>query len=178
MKGLARSYLWWPGLDQDIQNLVSQCETCLSVRNKPPLAPLQTWEWPSRVWQRLHVDYAELKGQHLFIVLDSHSKWVEVYPMKITTTNKTLDILRRLFSSYGLPEEIVSDNGPQFISSDFAEFMTRNGIIHKRVAPYHPASNGAAERTVQIVKKALIKQLLDNPLVITPQVSKLPYYLP
>ncbi|XP_033099940.1 uncharacterized protein K02A2.6-like, partial [Anneissia japonica] len=164
MKGLARSYLWWPGLDQDIQNLVNQCETCLSVRNKPPLAPLQTWGWPSRVWQRLHVDYAELKGQHLFIVIDSHSKWVEVYPMKITTTNKTLDILRRLFSSYGLPEEIVSDNGPQFISSDFAEFMNRNGIIHKRVAPYHPASNGAAERTVQIVKKALIKQLLyPNP---------------
>ena len=84
--------------------------------------------------------------------------------MKTITTAKTLDVLRRLFSSYGLPEEIVSDNGPQFTSNECKECMDRNGIKHTRVAPYHPASNGAAERTVQIVKRALIKQLLDpNP---------------
>ena len=161
MKGLARSYLWWPGLDKDIECLVNACTTCLSVRNAPPKAPLKTWEWPTRVWQRLHIDYAELKGQHMLILVDSHSKWVEVYPMKTTTTTKTLDILRRLFSSYGIPEEIVSDNGPQFTSSEFQDCMTKNGIKHTKVPPYHPASNGAAERTVQTVKRALTKQLLD-----------------
>ena len=63
-----------------------------------------------------------------------------------------------MFASHGLPEEVVSDNGPQFTSSEFSAFMEQNGIHHNRVPPCHPASNGAAERSVQIVKKSLEKQ--------------------
>ena len=61
-----------------------------------------------------------------------------------------------------LPEEVVSDNGPQFVSNEFAEFMTKNGIKHTLVPPYHPQSNGAAERSVRVVKEALIKQVLEG----------------
>jgi transposase InsO family protein len=57
-----------------------------------------------------------------------------------------------IFGEHILPEELVSDIGPQFISSEFAQFMISNGIKHTLVAPYHPASNGAAERTVRLVK--------------------------
>ena len=119
-------------------------------------------ETTSRVWQRLHIDYAEIEKQNLLIVIDSHSKWVEVFPMNKTTSSKTIDVLRGLFASYGFPEEIVSDNGPQFCSEDFTQFLKNNGVKHTRVPPYHPASNGAAERTVQIVKRALVKQMLDQ----------------
>ena len=72
--------------------------------------------------------------------------------MNSTTAEKTCEILRTLFASYGLPEEIVTDNGLHFISSAFKSFLKRNGAKHTLVAPYYPASNEAAERSVQILK--------------------------
>ena len=81
--------------------------------------------------------------------IDAHSKWPEVYPMSSTTTGKTLDILGHIFAAHGLPEQIVTDNVPQFTLDDFAKFAKLNGIKHIRTAPYHPTSNGLAERFVQ-----------------------------
>ena len=76
--------------------------------------------------------------------------------MSSTTTTKTLEVLRQTFAAYGLPEQIVTDNGPQFISDEFANFTKANGIKHNiRTAPYHPASNGLAERFVQSLKQSL-----------------------
>ena len=82
--------------------------------------------------------------------------------MTSTTSQRTIAVLRDLFSSYGLPEEVVSDNGPQFVSHDFTNFMKMNGIKHTLSPPYHPASNGAAERSVQILKQALRKQVASH----------------
>ncbi len=162
MKSLARCYLWWPTLDKEIEAKVKSCGICAAVRNMPPTAPLHTWEWPTRIWQRLHIDFAQ-KGNHTFlVVIDSHSKWLEVFNLNSTTAEKTCEILRTLFASYGLPEEIVTDNGPQFISSAFKSFLKRNGVRHTLVPPYHPASNGAAERSVQILKRNLEKQVLQK----------------
>lgn len=75
--------------------------------------------------------------------------------MRDTSASETISVLRHLFASYGLPEQIVSDNGPQFTSSDFADFMKLNGVKHVRSAPYHPSSNGAIERLVQTFKQAM-----------------------
>ena len=161
MKSLARSYLWWPGLDSDVESLVQSCDICQTMKNSPPVAPLHPWKWATRVWQRIHVDFAQKDGEHFFVVIDSHSKWIEVEHMRSTTAEKTIEVLRKMFSAYGLAEELVSDNGPQFSSSEFQLFLKQNGIKHTLVPPYHPASNGAAERTVQIVKKALMAQVLS-----------------
>ena len=60
-----------------------------------------------------------------------------------------------MFARFGIPEQLVSDNGPQFVSEEFKKFMTTNGIKHIKCAPYHPSSNGAAERMVQTLKLAL-----------------------
>ena len=89
------------------------------------------------------------------MAVDAHSKWPEIFATTKTTTEKTISILRHLFSSYGFPEEIMSDNGPQFTSDQFADFLRQNGVRHTRSAPYHPATNGAAERMVQVLKKGL-----------------------
>ena len=75
--------------------------------------------------------------------------------MSSTTASRTEDELRKLFSSYGLPEQIVSDNGPQFVSEEFAAFTKMNGIKHIKSAPYHPSTNGAVEGLVQTFKKAM-----------------------
>ena len=89
------------------------------------------------------------------ITVDAHYKWLEVVPMSNTTTEKTLDVFRSMFARYGLPEQLASDNGPQFISSEFQRFMKENGIKHIGTSPYHPALNGKAERFVQTLKQSL-----------------------
>ena len=82
--------------------------------------------------------------------------------MSSTTMLKTSEVLSSLFSCYGIPEEAVSDNGPQLAAEEFTKFMRQNGIKFTRVPPYHPASNGAAERSVQTAKVALTKQVVDG----------------
>ena len=79
----------------------------------------------------------------------------EVFEMTTTSAAKTIATLRHLFSTYGLPEQVVSDNGPQFTSEEFQQFMQSNRVKHIRCAPYHPASNGAVESFNQTFKRAL-----------------------
>ncbi len=103
-------------------------------------------------WQRIHIDFAgPFLGKMYFLVIDAHSKWGEVFQMNHTTTTKTINILRLLLSSYGLPEQVVSDNGPQFASAEFQQFMQG----HIRSAPYHPASNGLVEHFVRTFKESM-----------------------
>jgi ribosomal protein L31E len=162
MKALARSYLWWPKLDEEIETRVCECNACQANLNAPPVAPIHPWNWPSEPWKRIHVDHFEFEKSFYLIVIDSHSKWIEVIPTRLMTAAKTIEILRNLFSSYGLPEVIVPDNGPGFVSQEFQRFIQMNGIRHIVSPPYHPAFNRPAERAVQIVKQALQKQVLDK----------------
>ena len=83
------------------------------------------------------------------IVVDAHSKWPEVVPMRKTTTDKTINVLRGMFARWGIPHQLVSDNGPQFTSEQFEMFMKDNNVKHLRGAPYNPSTNGLAERFVQ-----------------------------
>ena len=89
------------------------------------------------------------------IVMDAHSKWPEVIEMLETTSGTTTKELRKLFASYGVPRQVVTDNGPQFTSNKFSVFMKSNGVKHIKCSPYHPSSNGAAERFVQTVKRSI-----------------------
>ena len=162
MKALARSHLWWPSLDKDIEAKAKSCFVCCAVQNTPQSAPLHPWTWPSRIWQRLHIDYAQKGNSNFLVVIDSYSKWLEVFETRNTSAESTCDMLCTLFASFGLPEEVVSDNGPQFTSSVFKSFLKNNGVKQTLTPPYHPASNGAAERSVQILKRSLTKQVLHS----------------
>ena len=94
-------------------------------------------------------------GKMFLIVVDSYSKWLEVEVMSSITSEATIEKLRDLFARYGIPQQLVSDNGSQFTSREFAEFMKGNGIKQTLVAPYHPRSNGQAECFVQTFKQFL-----------------------
>ena len=156
IKSVAHSYFWYPGLDKDLEDRAQGCVACQGVKNSPPVAPLHPWVWPATPWQIIHVDFAgPFMNKTFLLVIDAHSKWPEIVEMNSTTTQRTITELRKLFSAYGLPLQLVSDNGPQFISEDFAQFMKSNGIKHIRCAPYHPAYNKAVERLVQTFKKAM-----------------------
>ena len=120
------------------------------------------WSRTEKPWQRVHIDFCELQGKQFLIMVDAYSKWLCVESMNTTTSTKTINVLRSWFAIYGLPVELVSDNGPQLCSAEFELFLSKNGIKHILVPQYHPQSNGAAERSVQIVKGSLKKYLVSD----------------
>ncbi|XP_033739278.1 uncharacterized protein K02A2.6-like [Pecten maximus] len=162
MKSLARLHAWWPNMDVDIERKKSGYEACQKVLPNAPKSPANPWRWPSAPWNRIHIDFAgPFMSEMFMVVVDAHSKWLDVIRMSSTTTASTINALRFLFASYGLPIELVSDNGPQFTAAEFATFLKENGVRHILSAPYHPSSNGEAERAVRTFKQAM-KSLVQS----------------
>ena len=162
MKSLARSYVWWPGIDRDMEACVKSCDPCQQNQKSPQVTPLHPWSWPSKPWTRIHLDYAgPFMGRMFLLIIDAHSKWLDVYPTATTTSTATISLLRKSFSTFGLPEVVVTDNASNFVSEEFETFLRRNGVKHVKTPPYHPASNGLAERAVQTFKSGM-KKLKDG----------------
>ncbi|XP_045779574.1 uncharacterized protein K02A2.6-like [Maniola jurtina] len=159
MKNVSRSYVYWPSLDRDIEDLCRKCEACRIVRDSPPRAILHPWEYPLCPWQRVHADFAECAGKKYLIVLDAHSKWVEVISMTRTDAESTILAFQTLFARFGQPAQLVTDNGPPFSALDFKNFCANNGIKSVTTAPYRPQGNGAAENMVKTVKKVIKRAL-------------------
>lgn len=157
IKALARSFCYWSNIDRDIENMSKSCKQCCLKQNNPPKENIHPWEEANRPWQRIHVDFAgPCNGNiYFFIIVDSYTKWVDVTETKTTTAEWCINRLENVFSTFGIPLVLFSDNGPQFTSHVFKEFLKHRGIIHKTCAPYQPSSNGQAERFVQTVKKGL-----------------------
>jgi hypothetical protein len=99
MKALARSYVWWPTLDEDIEREVKNCKKCNQCQLHhitPAAAPLHPWEWSGHPRTRLHIDYAgSFKGEMFLVVVDAYSKWLEVHQMTSTTSTATIEKLPR-----------------------------------------------------------------------------------
>ncbi|XP_049271651.1 uncharacterized protein K02A2.6-like [Rhipicephalus sanguineus] len=158
MKSVARSLFWWPGLDRNIEEVSAQCQNCVQNLPMPTAAPVVKWPETGERWSRIHIDYAgPICGKMILVVVDAHTKWLEAVPLSHASTETTINCLRGIFSRFGIPRTIVSDNGTQFSSHDFEEFVANNNIVHLRRAPYHPQSNGAAERAVRTIKDGLRK---------------------
>ena len=159
MKGLARSYVWWPYIYADIEAQVKQCNQCQSSHSSPPIVPMHPWEWPEHPWERIHIDYTgPFMGRMFLLVIDTHSRWMEVETVNTASTQNTIEHLHSMFSRFGLPQVMVTDNGTCFTSYEFKEFARLNHICHLTTAPYHPSSNGLAERAVQTFKLGMKKQ--------------------
>ena len=163
MKALARMYAWWSGLETDIEKSVRLCNECQLSQSNPPTALLNLWNWLSRPWARIHIDYAgPFEGHYLLIVIDAHSKWIEALPAKSPSSSVTVELLHSVFAQFGLPETVVSDNGSHFVSEEFQQFLKCNDVKQVNSAPYHPSSNGLAEQAIQIVKRGLRKTTVGS----------------
>ncbi|XP_064470040.1 uncharacterized protein K02A2.6-like [Ornithodoros turicata] len=158
MKAVARSLFWWPGIDGDIENTARHCLECQQAQPMPPAKEPLSWPSTAIRWSRVHIDYAgPVEGMMLLIVVDSFSRWIEAIPVKNASSEQTVRELRSVFARFGIPHCVVSDNGTPFTGKPFQDFVKANGIRHIRTAPYHPQSNGLAERAVRTVKDALKK---------------------
>ncbi|XP_055585498.1 uncharacterized protein K02A2.6-like [Uranotaenia lowii] len=158
MKAVARSFVYWPGIDGEIEDFVKRCTHCAIAAKAPTKVKLESWPIPEKPWCRIHIDYAgPVDGVYFLVAVDSSSKWPEVIATKSTTASSTIKLLKQMFATFGIPETIVSDNGTQFTSFEFQTFCQQSGIEHIRTAPFHPQSNGLAERFVDSLKRSLKK---------------------
>lgn len=163
MKALGHSSVWWPKLDEAISEWVGRCETCQASRAAPPMVPARKWEKPQGPWSRLHLDFTgPIQGTTILVVVDAFSKWIEIVPMLSTTMEATIRDLQRLFTCHGIPDLVVSGNGPQWTSAMFQAFLATLGVRQALISPYHPASNGWAKREVRLVKEALDRMGTGN----------------
>lgn len=167
--------MYWPGVDTDIEQTVKQCSKCQEAAKHPPKQTPVPWSTPDSPWSRIHVDFAgPIAGRMYLIVVDALSKWPEIVPMRVANSSNTIAALRRIFARFGLPSTIVSDNGSQFTSAQFRTFCDHLHIQQLHSPPYHPQSNGQAERFVDTFKRALQKsqgegtddQILDEFLFV------------
>ncbi len=143
-------------MDATIEDRVKNCPVCQESRPSPAPAPLHPWEWPSQPWSRIYLDFAgPFLGHYFLVIVDAHSKWLDVHIMASITSSKTIEKHRIIFANHGLPHKVVLDNGPSFTSEEFREFLSGNGIVHVTTSPYHPSSNGSPEHAVQTFKKGI-----------------------
>lgn len=162
-KSIARSYCYWPKIDMDIENLCKNCNICTKIQDNPQKAILQPWPQTNKPWSRLHVDFlGPIFNEKYIIITDSHTKWLEIFKMRNTSAKVVINCLRSLFARFGLPDTLVSDNGPPFSSIELSDYLKCNGIKHLFSPPYHAQSNGAAENCVKNIKKALKKAYMEK----------------
>lgn len=176
MKSQARTWMYWPGLDQDIEKLCKSCLPCLQSRQDPAKAAETPWPVTNEPFQRVHVDYlGPIRGKMFLILTDAFTKWPEVYEVRTMTAQELETKLRDCFSRFGIPKTLVSDNGRQLVAKSTEIFFRKNGIEHITSPPYNPQSNGAAENAVKTFKtkmKAALSDPKNNPTSLDTIISR------
>lgn len=167
MKALARGSVWWVGVDNDVEAYVKSCFVCASTQKGEKQKVYGEWSESTFPFERVHVDLFEFGKVTYLLLVDTYSKFIHVDYIKVYNAFNVIEKLRILFSIFGLPKEIVSDNGPPFNSYEFKMFFKANGIIVSNSPAYHPQSNGSAERAVQTSKTSFRKFVLDIELDFT-----------
>ena len=160
----ASTSAWWPGLSHEVENMIKQCPTCARdfTPRKEPMIPT---ELPEYLWQKVGTDLFHFKGSTYLIVVDYFSRYPEVQKLASTSSRSVIEVLKTIFSRFGIPEVVVSDNGPQYSSLEFKQFAEAYDFCHTTSSPLFAQSNGQAERTVQTVKK-LLKESKDPHLAL------------
>nr|KAG5696368.1 hypothetical protein BaRGS_028363 [Batillaria attramentaria] len=171
MKQLARTAVYWPGIDAAIEMTSRRCDSCGEHQNKPSKPPVHPWMLPEKPWSRVHLDHAiNFMGTNWLVITDAYSKYPCIHPTSSTSTRATLDLLEEDFAHFGYPHTLVSDNATTFVSEEFQSWCKERGITHLTGAPYHPATNGAAERLVQTFQ-ASSQEVFSAPEASTSRVS-------
>ena len=154
----AKTSVWWPGLSREVQDMVENCKVCAKHRQQRA-EPLMPTLFPERPWQMIGTDLFELDKLNYLIVVDYFSRYIEVAAMQKTTkSHEVIRALKAIFARHGIPEEVRSDNGPQYASAEFTHFAKEWGFKHTTSSPRFPQSNGEAERAVETTKSLLKKE--------------------
>ena len=153
--------VYWPGIDASIVDVFRACQACAEHQNLPSKPLFHPWMFPEKPWSRLHVDHAiNFLGSNWLLLTDAYSNYPCIHQTSPTSSKATIELLEQDFAHFGYPHTLVSDNSSSFTSEEFQEWSKARGIVNLTGPPYHPATNGAAERLVQTFKKSMLKSTL------------------
>jgi hypothetical protein len=153
-----RSSYWWPNMGKQVEELIRDCYACAQASKSLKMGPSPSKEGlpslpiPSMAWQRVAID---IKGpmndlpaseRYAVVLIDLFSKWPEVLFISSTESHIIIQFLKSVFAREGYPEEILSDNGTQFCSKEFSDFLCDHDIRHVKTPLYNPESNSVVER--------------------------------
>ena len=158
----ARQYIYWPGMSAEIRLFVAACTICASIQPKQNKQPSKLSDIPVRPWQKVGSDIFTIKSRNYLITVDYYSQFFEVDYLIDTLSETVIQKLKANFARHGIPETLITDNGPQYTSSDFIKFCKKWNIHHDTSSPGHSESNGEAESAVKIAKNMMKKCNLEH----------------
>ncbi|UYV72007.1 K02A2.6-like [Cordylochernes scorpioides] len=162
-----RKSIFWPGINKQIEDLISKCEICIRNRRAQEKDPLISHPVEDLPWKKVGIDLFALYGENYLIIVDYFSKFPEIAHLTDTKTETVIRKLISVFARYGIPQIIMSDNGPQFNNYMFKMFEKNWNFKQITLSPLHPRSNGLVERNVQTIKNLIKKarQGDENPFL-------------
>ncbi len=181
---LIKQRFWWPAMARDIRCFVLACSVCAvsKTSNRPSAGLLQPLSVPSRPWSHISLDFvtglpASSGNTVVLTVVDRFSKAAHFIPLpKLPSARETaVAVIDHVFRIHGLPTDVVSDRGPQFVSKFWSEFCRLLGATVSLSSGYHPQSNGQTERANQDLERMLRCVVSQNPSSWSQQLSWVEY---
>ena len=160
-KTRAREALFWQGMDTEISEMISRCETCLESRKQQQREPLMPLPRAQHEWSRVACDLFYMNGKDYLLIVNYHTSFPEVSLLSETTSAGAIKHTKSVFARHGIPDTVVTDNGPQFACKEYKgkDFAKQWEFHHVTSSPLHTRANGKVERTVQTVKTLLKKAI-------------------
>lgn len=157
MKRRLRAKVWWPKIDDEVEEFVKKCKGCTLVSAPSAPEPMRRTELPSEAWQHIAIDFLGPlpSGHHLFVVVDYYSRFIEIEVMTKIDSIEAIKRLKVIFARFGNPLSIKADNGRQLISAEFKNYCEINNIRLIHTIPYWPQMNGEVERQNRSILKRL-----------------------
>lgn len=159
---LARDNVFWPNMSSDVQDYVRSCQTCLKTQKDKPMETILLQEVPKLPWSIVASDIFHHKGKNFIVIADAYSGYFDFHELSNLNSSTVIKSMKIWFSSFGIPECLLTDNGKQYDSEQFKEFSNQWQFQHRLSSPHFPRSNGLAERYVQEAKNLLKKCLDEN----------------
>ena len=158
----ARDSVYWPGIDAEIDELVLNCELCQIYRNLQPSENEIKHEIPDTPWAKVGMDLFSMESKDYLIIVDYTTNYFDTSQLLDKKSSTVTIHAKRIFSRYGIPKTVMSDNGPEFTGKAFVNFSKSWDFEHDTSSPNYAESNGLVERTIQTVKKTLKKAFQED----------------
>ena len=158
----AREVFYWPLMSAEIKDYVSNCSVCNAIQPSQAREPLIVHEIPQRPWSKVATDLFTFNGDNFIVSVDYYSNFIEVERVKGTSSQPVIQALKMIFGRHGIPDSVISDNGPAYASEEFKRFAEQWEFQHITTSPHYPQSNGKAESAVKVCKTLMKKAKLAS----------------
>ena len=153
----AREHVFWPRMNEELKQWIQTCETCREFEQTHCKETLMSHDIPERPWEKIGADLFTYKNKDYLITVCYKSNFWELDRLYDTKSSTVIKKLKAHLARYGIPKQLVSDNGPQFDSHEFKTFTKSWGIEHTTTSPHHSKANGKVESAVKVAKRMLRK---------------------